>query len=78
MTDDLSNQWGRQLVFGLSAMEKRKLADGSRAQFKDFAMAVKKDTWEKFILGRVVCCGSDANMFATMEATSGLVIPGLQ
>lgn len=71
MADDLSNRWGRQLVFNQPASAHRRQKEGTRSSFKDFAMVVQKDTNDEFVLGRVVCCGSDANMFASMEGSYG-------
>jgi len=68
MADDLANAWGCELVH-LEGRSSRQIVEGNC--LKRLEEAVRKTTKQKFVLAKVAACGSDANVFATLEATDG-------
>lgn len=68
MADDLANGWGCTLVH-LDGRSSRQFVEGNG--FKRLEEVVRKTTKQQFTLAKVAACGSDANVFATLEATNG-------
>jgi hypothetical protein len=72
MGDDMANNWGTTLCFLSPARERDKygndLGDGGLAVLKN---AVASTFQGEFVLTKVANCGSDANLFAVVEATRG-------
>lgn len=68
MADDLANKWGCNLRLS-SSDTRRKSMEGNC--FKRLGEAVRKSTKGKFVLTKALSCGSDANAFAVLEATTG-------
>jgi len=62
MSDNLANEWGHILCF----------PDKSESvSFSLFEMRIRQATDGKFVLSKVVTCGSDANLWAIAQATDG-------
>lgn len=68
MADNLANEWGCNLVLP-NIQRKRQAAEGNC--FKRLEETVRATTGGAFHLTKAAACGSDANLFATMDAVNG-------
>lgn len=68
MADNLANEWGCNLVLP-NIERKRQAAEGNC--FKRLEETVRATTGGAFHLTKAAACGSDANLFATMDAVNG-------
>ena len=70
MADDLANNWGCTLIHPTDTSRRsQQFAQGY--SFKRLQEAIRKTTKGRFLLTKVCGCGSDANLFASMESAIG-------
>lgn len=69
MSNDCQNEWGCALA--VCYTNKRKSTSGTSGDSRNLRDKIASTFSNKWVLAKVMSCGTDANMFAVMSATNG-------